>query len=115
MTWNCSENGKRTSSRPRIGRKQPCEPGKHAACLPGSQGCFLIKAVHDPKTQKSGVLSFPSSSTPCKTMVSRICKTMGKMTPRSDPYLSFSHAVLTFLLLHGQATPGCVRNKVSRP
>jgi hypothetical protein len=42
--------------------------------------CFPIEAADRPKTQKCGGLPFPSSSTPCKTMVSRICKTIGKMT-----------------------------------
>src|SRR2546430_2582551 len=32
------------------------------------------------RNPKNGGLPFPSSSTPCKTIFSRICKTIGKMT-----------------------------------
>jgi hypothetical protein len=63
---------------------------------------FSTKAGNNAKDRKGGELAFSSSSTLCKTMVSRICKTMGIMTECHVPEFGF----LCSFLSHASAQWG---------
>jgi len=52
----------------------------HSIFIFSAKPCFSTQAVNNARARKCGELPFSSSSPLCKTMVSRICKTIGKVT-----------------------------------